>query len=360
MITVDVALPLKPYTIYIKADLSYEIKAILETCSSKGKKSVVITDQGFSKAQEAFLNKTFNEIPMLVLPQGEQTKSLDTATRIYKFLTENALDRSSTLFAVGGGVIGDVSGFCAATFLRGICFYQVPTTLMAMVDSSVGGKNAVNLQDGKNLVGTFHQPEAVYIDTQFLKTLPPREFNAGMAEVIKYGLLADAQLFETLEKNPPFSPQSTNIEEIVQTACLIKAQIVANDEKDLTGPRALLNLGHSFGHAIEAVSHYTEYLHGEAVAIGTLIAARLSVILGYITEDDLSRIRKVFEKYELPTALKTPLKISLLNQALHRDKKVRAGMLNFIILEKIGKALLYPKAEEKWLHLLWSEVNAID
>src|SRR6185295_4410937 len=196
---------------------------------------------------------------------------------------EAKLDRGGVLFAVGGGVIGDLGGFAAAAWLRGIEYYQVPTTLLAMVDSSVGGKTGINLASGKNLVGAFHQPRAVFISTGLLSTLPPREFAAGMAEVIKYGLLGDAPLFAQLEE-APLTIANARLAAVVRQCCALKARIVEADERETAkeGGRALLNLGHTFGHAIENVAGYGEYLHGEAVAIGLCAAARLSQKLGYI------------------------------------------------------------------------------
>jgi 3-dehydroquinate synthase len=235
--------------------------------------------------------------------------------------------------------VGDVGGFAAATWLRGIEFCQVPTTLLAMVDSSVGGKTGINLKAGKNLVGSFHQPRAVYIATDLLKTLPAREFAAGMAEVIKYGLLGDASLFAQLESQP-LTVSSPQLATTIRRCCELKARIVESDERELAreGGRALLNLGHTFGHAIEQVAGYGTYLHGEAVAIGLCAAARLSQILGNVNAADVRRVDAVVAAHGLPTRLGQPLPLSELLAAMARDKKVRDGLPRFVVLKKIGEA----------------------
>jgi len=286
------------------------------------------------------LGDLFGDAPRLVLDPGESTKSLEALGRVLDFMAEQRLDRGSILVAVGGGVIGDLAGFAAAVYLRGIAFWQVPTTLLAMVDSSVGGKTGINLKAGKNLVGSFHQPVRVMIATEVLSTLPPREFAAGMAEVIKCGLLGDAPLFADLERTP-VTVQSPDLATIIRRCCAAKARVVEADEFERAkeGGRALLNLGHTFGHAIEQVTAYRRYLHGEAVAIGLVAAARLSADLGMIPDGDVSRIRAVVAAHGLPVALVEPLPWPELLAAMSRDKKVRAGKLRFVLLEAIGRAV---------------------
>jgi 3-dehydroquinate synthase len=281
----------------------------------------------------------FGEVPVLTLEAGEASKSLIGFGRALDFLAGHKLDRGGVLFAVGGGVIGDLGGFAAASYLRGIDYVQVPTTLLAMVDSSVGGKTGINLAAGKNLVGAFHQPRAVFISTQLLATLPAREFAAGMAEVIKYGLLGDRGLFDDLERTP-LTVGDGRLADVVRRCCALKARIVEADERETAaeGGRALLNLGHTFGHAIENVAGYGTYLHGEAVAIGLCAAARLSQKLGYITADEVGRVQRVVAAHALPTRLVAPLAYEALVGAMTRDKKVRAGGLRFVVLRRLGEA----------------------
>jgi 3-dehydroquinate synthase len=249
----------RSYPIHFGTDLVVRLRADVDALRADGRKLAVVTDCNLAACQTPFLTEAFGDVPLLVLAAGEETKSLSELGRVPDFLAEHRLDRSSVLFAVGGGVIGDLGGFAAASFLRGIAFRQVPTTLLAMVDSSVGGKTGINLKAGKNLVGAFHQPGAVYVDTSLLATLPPREFAAGMAEVIKTGLLAGGYLWQEVR-----SLQSGEIlsrPDIVFGCARYKCQVVAADEKD-AGIRAALNLGHTVGHAIETVTGYSTYRHG--------------------------------------------------------------------------------------------------
>jgi 3-dehydroquinate synthase len=256
-------------------------------------------------------------------------------------------------------VIGDLGGFAAASWLRGIDFFQVPTTLLAMVDSSVGGKTGINLKAGKNLVGAFHQPRGVFVATDLLATLPQREFAAGMAEVIKYGLLGDAGLFADLEK-APLTPASSSLASVIRRCCALKARIVEADERELAkeGGRALLNLGHTFGHAIEQATGYGAYLHGEAVAIGLGAAARLSQKLGLIPASDVARVDAVVQAHQLPIRLRAPLPLANLLQAMARDKKVRAGLPRFVVLKKIGEAATRDGIEPALVEAAFSEVGA--
>jgi 3-dehydroquinate synthase len=276
---------------------------------------------------------------VLVLPPGEETKSLESLGRVLDFLAEQRLDRTGVLFAVGGGVIGDLGGFAAAAWLRGIDFVQVPTTLLAMVDSSVGGKTGINIAAGKNLVGAFHQPRGIFVSTNLLATLPPREFAAGIAEVIKYGLLGDAALFAQLEK-VPLTVASAELVAVIRRCCALKARIVEADERETAkdGGRALLNLGHTFAHAVENVAGYGAYLHGEAVAIGLCAAARLSRELGHLSAEDVGRVEAVLAAHALPTRLREPLPVVALMAAAARDKKVRAGLPRFVVMRNPGEA----------------------
>lgn len=281
--------------------------------------------------------------------------------RILEFLATLAADRQTVLWMVGGGVIGDLGGFAAAVYLRGIDCVQVPSTLLAMVDSSVGGKTGLNLPAGKNLVGAFHQPTAVFISTDLLATLPPREFAAGMAEVIKTGLLGDAELFGQLER-APLTPGATALPDVVHRCCALKATIVGADERETATDdgRALLNLGHTFGHAVEQTTCYEDYLHGEAVAIGLAGAAHLSEKLGYLAPADVTRIENVLIRHDLPIRLRKPLAVAALMDAMKHDKKARAGGLRFIVLTKIGTARTQADIALSLVEAVWRELGAID
>lgn len=335
-----VSLGARSYPICFGPSLRAEVRTEVEAALREGRKVAVVTDRRVADCQADVLRDMFGAAPQLALEPGESTKSLEALGRVLDFMAEHRLDRGSILIAVGGGVIGDLAGFAAAVYLRGIAFWQVPTTLLAMVDSSVGGKTGINLRAGKNLVGSFHQPSRVMIATEVLGTLPSREFAAGMAEVIKCGLLGDAALFADLER-APVTVRSPELPAIIRRCCAAKARIVEADEFERAkdGGRALLNLGHTFGHAIEQVTAYRRYLHGEAVAIGLVAAARLSLDLGMIPAAEAGRIRAVVAAHGLPIALGEPLPGPDLLAAMSRDKKVRAGKLRFVVLAAIGRAV---------------------
>lgn len=271
---------------------------------------------------------------------GETAKSAGELTALWEALAAARLGRDGLIIALGGGVIGDLAGFAAASYLRGLAFIQVPTTLLAMVDSSVGGKTGINLTQGKNLAGAFHAPQLVAADTTILSSLPAAELSAGMAEVIKYGLLGDAEFFAKIEQLGRLTPDHPQLAEIIQRCVKMKAAIVAEDELELApqNGRALLNLGHTFAHAIEAVAGYGTYLHGEAVAVGLVMAATLSENLKLISPTDTQRIIKVLNAQGLPTRLHQPLPADRLLEAMQQDKKMRGGVLRFVILTSIGRA----------------------
>jgi 3-dehydroquinate synthase len=319
----------------------------------------LVTDENVARAQGAFLERTFSGVPRLVLPAGEKTKSLPHLGRTLDFLAQQKLDRSGVLWVVGGGVIGDLGGFAAASFLRGISYVQVPTTLLAMVDSSVGGKTGLNLSAGKNLVGAFHHPAAVHIGRDFLGTLPSREFAAGMAEVIKYGLLGDAALFTQLE-SAPLTRESPELLEVIRRCCEMKAAVVQADERETAqeNGRALLNLGHTFGHAIEQVTGFEDYLHGEAVAVGLVAAARLSEKLGLLSAADVARVGRVIGAHALPVRLHAPLSRAALMAAMQSDKKVRAGRLRFVVLGRLGSAATRSDVAPAMVEEVWKEIGA--
>ena len=268
---------------------------------------------------------------------GEQSKSLINATEILSFLAKDRLSRSGCIIALGGGVIGDLAGFVAATYLRGINFVQVPTTLLAMVDSSVGGKTGVNLPEGKNLVGAFHQPKLVVADLDTLSTLPPREFAAGMAEVIKYGAIRDKALFDRVIKG--VKPGDADLDVIVETCVAIKARIVENDEFETKGERALLNFGHTIGHAIEKATGYKRYLHGEAISLGMRAAAWLSRREAGLSQEDARDLDVALIANQLPVVLDREVDSQSILAALGNDKKVAAdGVNRWVLLTEMGQA----------------------
>ncbi len=274
----------------------------------------------------------------LLVQDGEGAKSWTCLGHVLDQLAQQRLDRRSVIVALGGGVVGDLAGFAAAVYMRGIRFVQVPTTLLAQVDSSVGGKTGINLAQGKNLVGAFHQPVAVIADTNTLRTLPPRELSAGLAEVIKHGLLADATYLSQIERDMPalLSCDHAALTRAVAGSCRIKAAIVSRDERE-AGERALLNLGHTFGHAIEALAGYGVWLHGEAVAMGLCLAADLSRHLGLITHNEVQRVRQLVKVAKLPTTA-AGLSCADMIDAMRADKKAYAGQINFVVLTRLGQA----------------------
>jgi shikimate kinase/3-dehydroquinate synthase len=277
----------------------------------------------------------------IILPDGEAYKNADTLNLIYDGLLTNRCERSTPLIALGGGVIGDMTGYAAATYLRGVPFIQIPTTLLAQVDSSVGGKTGINHPLGKNMIGAFYQPQLVLADIDTLNTLPDNELAAGLAEVIKYGLIRDLPFLEWLEHNMDklLARDASALQYAIVRSCKNKAEVVAADERE-SGERALLNLGHTFGHAIESGVGYGNWLHGEGVAAGTIMAADLSQRLGWINEQDVGRIRKLFEQAGLPV-IAPDLGVDKYLELMGLDKKVEGGKMRFILLKQIGHAVVY-------------------
>lgn len=283
------------------------------------------------------------------IPEGESHKTLASAGVVYDHLMRNACDRSTLMVALGGGVIGDLTGFVAATYQRGVPYLQVPTTLLSQVDSSVGGKTAVNHPLGKNMIGAFYQPRAVVIDLDTLKTLPAGEFRAGIAEIIKYGVIEDPDLFAYLERNADAILQQDTacLEHVIETSCAIKARVVERDERE-SNYRMVLNYGHTIGHAIEALTGYTEYKHGEAVAIGMVAAARLSEQMGYCDSGTVERITRLIERYGLPTRLpEFPARDYI--ESMYRDKKAREKKIRFILVRALGRVEIVDAVPESEL-----------
>ncbi|MDC0646619.1 3-dehydroquinate synthase [Opitutales bacterium] len=360
--SLTVSLGSRSYPIDIGRNLAGKLGEFIQMNISEGRKGVALVDENFKAAQPEFCRNVLHSIPYLVVPSGEGSKSIEQLSKTWDFLAQSKIDRSGFLLAIGGGVVGDLAGFAAASFLRGISFHQVPTTLLAMVDSSVGGKTGINLSSGKNLVGSFHQPDSVVVDLDLLKTLPNREFSAGMGEVIKYGMLGDSQLFNSLlVRKSPFSPNSSDLCELIERCCAIKAKVVQSDEREtsgLEGGRALLNLGHTFAHAIEKVAGYGSYLHGEAVAIGLVCALRLSQLVDGGEGLKESSLLELLGVYNLPVKLKEPLKLDDLVMALESDKKVDRGVLRFVLLRKVGEAFCSDDANQDQIVTAWKSVGA--
>ena len=282
-----------------------------------------------------------------ILPDGETHKTLTTVSRVLDVLVANRFGRDCLVVALGGGVVGDMAGFAAACYQRGVAYVQVPTTLLAQVDSSVGGKTGVNHPGGKNLIGAFHQPSAVLADTSTLATLPPRELRAGLAEVIKYGLICDAAFLAWIEQHLDelLATDADALAHVIQRSCEIKAQIVGRDERE-QGDRALLNLGHTFGHAVESATHYAQWLHGEAVGAGLLMATAMSHECGFIAGADVERVRRLLERAGLPVKIDgvTP---ELALEHMKIDKKVLGGRMRLVLMRGIGDAFVtadYPEA----------------
>lgn len=348
------------YPIYFDS-VTEALKAELAALRAAGRRVQVISDARVLHSRPNYLAQAgFEDSEILSLPAGEPTKSVTYFSQALSTLANRSANRDCALFAFGGGVIGDLAGYVAASYLRGIDFYQIPTTLLAMVDSSVGGKTGINLPEGKNLVGAFWQPKAVYNDTTLLGTLPPREFAAGMAEVIKYGLLADWELLNKLFALDGLEADSPELPAIVRRCCAIKAKVVADDETETarSGGRALLNLGHTFAHAIENVAGYGEYLHGEAVGIGLGLATRLSVALGQLPASEIARVDQVVQQFQLPVSLRAPLEIKNLMAAMQRDKKNRGRRLRFVTMTTLGTAVTTEGVEANQVESLWREAGA--
>lgn len=308
-----------------------------------GKKVLLVSNQmvfrHYGERAIASLQEAGFTVDRCILPVGEQYKTLNAAQKIYNAALENRLERSSTMVALGGGVVGDITGFAAATWLRGINFVQVPTSLLAMVDAAIGGKTGVNHPQGKNLIGAFHQPRLVLIDPDVLKTLPAREFRAAMAEVIKYGVIWDAELFTQLEQCKRLDQiryvKADLLEDILRRSCQAKADVVSKDEKE-SGLRAILNYGHTIGHAVESLTGYKVVNHGEGVGIGMVAAGQIAVALQLWDAESHQRQMALIEKAGLPTQLPAGLDIEAIVDTLQTDKKVKDGKVRFILPTQIG------------------------
>lgn len=339
---VNVDLAHAPYAIHIGRGLLRQTELIRAQLSQP--RVAVVTNTTVAALYLAEFKAALEAVGIAVvetvLPDGEQFKNWDSLNQIFDALLRHRCERKTTLIALGGGVVGDMTGFAAAVYQRGVPFIQVPTTLLAQVDSSVGGKTAINHPLGKNMIGAFHQPKLVLADLDVLRTLPAREFSAGMAEVIKYGLIDDPALLEWLEANIAalMAQEPVLLAEAIERCCLAKARIVAADERE-EGVRALLNLGHTFGHAIEAGLGYGAWLHGEAVAAGMMLAAKASRLLGDLDDADLARLERLLRAAGLPVEAPT-LPVEQWLDLMAQDKKVVDGHIRFVLLRRLGEAYL--------------------
>ena len=361
MRTVSVQLGNRSYAIKIAPGL---IDQLGRECArlKLGARCAIITDTNVGRR---FAKAAFNSLAtagfspsLIIVPAGETAKSLKTVQTCYDLLAAHRLERKSFIIALGGGVVGDLAGFVAATYLRGLAFVQVPTTLLAQVDSSVGGKVGVNLMAGKNLVGAFYQPRLVLCDLDTLRTLPEREFHAGLAEVIKYGIIYDARLFAQLERDLPklLWREPKTLAAVIARCCEIKAEVVGQDETE-NGLRAILNFGHTIGHAIENISGYGKFLHGEAISIGQVATAKLSAGLTGLSEDEVGRIRDLFKRAGLPVGIKlsTPRRRKLF-AAMRLDKKVSGGEIKFVLARKIGNVTWGQRVPENLINRALDEI----
>ncbi len=338
---IEVELGDRKYPIYIGESVLSDQKLIDEHITSS--QVLIVTNENVAPLYLKHVEKNLSKVnhDVLILPDGESTKSLESLNQIITCLMEKKYSRTCILIALGGGVIGDLTGFAAACYQRGVKFIQIPTTLLAQVDSSVGGKTAVNHPLGKNMIGAFYQPCAVLADTHVLSTLPEREFAAGLAEVIKYGLIRDKSFYEWLEENIELVIQRDNeaLTYIIERSCTNKAEVVAEDERE-SGVRATLNLGHTFGHAIETALSYKGWLHGEAVGCGMLMAADLSMRLGLLDQVQVDRIKTLLDRAKLPTKVPKGISLKQMLENMKVDKKSRDGVLYLILLNDIGDAVI--------------------
>ena len=342
MTTLTVKLGERSYPIHIGAGILTQLGDFLQRAGLRGKIAIVtnpmVAELYLGLIIDALARAGLESICVSV-PDGEQYKNLDSLALIYDQLIAGRLERNSSVIALGGGVVGDLAGFAAATYLRGVPYIQVPTTLLAQVDSSVGGKTGVNRQDGKNLIGAFYQPRLVVIDVEVLRTLPRRELIAGMAEVIKYGIIEDAELFRLLEDDIErlLDLEVELLIQVIAACCAIKARVVELDERE-NDYRAVLNFGHTLGHALEAATSYREFLHGEAVAVGIAKATTLSLHQGFCDERTLERVIALLQRAGLPTDFPAGIPAKRLVQTLEVDKKSAAGKIKFVMCAGLGKS----------------------
>lgn len=353
MDTVRVSLGERSYEIHIGKGVIEELISFVR--SRRYTSTAIVTNDTLKVIYNDTIERLKEELnsTIIVIPDGEEYKDILWFYNIHTRLLEKRFDRKSCLIAFGGGVVGDLTGFVASTYMRGIDYIQVPTTLLAQVDSSVGGKTAVNHPFGKNMIGTFYQPVFVLIDTDFLNTLPEREFRAGMAEVIKYGVIWDEGLFEFLNKKAReiSSLEPEGLKRIIGRSCEIKAEVVSRDERE-AGLRAILNFGHTIGHAIETVTGYTRFLHGEAVAMGMYEESLIAVQRGLIDQATAEKIKELISLYGLSPSIPSDLNGERLLNAMLLDKKTKAGRIRIVLPERIGRVIISEVTEEEILRAI--------
>ncbi|MBC6413808.1 MAG: 3-dehydroquinate synthase [Chromatiales bacterium] len=342
MNTLKVELGQRSYPIHIGRGLLEQVDALLTT-NWQGTHIVILSDDTVAPLYMQVVCDAIapaHKVDKIIIPTGEMHKTLQTFEQVCSQLLHHRTERDALLVALGGGVVGDIAGFVAASYQRGIAFAQIPTTLLAQVDSSVGGKTGVNHALGKNMIGAFYQPCCVITDLQTLTTLPPRHYIAGLAEVVKYGLIMDVDFFTWLEDNVDalLSHDDGALSYAIEHSCALKAQIVAADEHEQSGKRTLLNLGHTFGHAIETTTGYGQWLHGEAVGCGLVLAAQLSASAGYLSEKSVYRIFSLLKRLGLPTSIPHTLNSQTLLDVMVLDKKNKSGRRHYILLRAIGDA----------------------
>jgi len=345
----EIILRLKDYNcpIYIGRGIFDKLDSIIKKNIS-GKKFAIITNPTVNKIYGQTLvdsiNSLDNEIIVLEVPDNELSKSLKYVEKLFNELVSNNFDRDSCIIALGGGVVGDLAGFVASTYMRGIPFIQIPTTLLAQVDSAIGGKVAIDLKQGKNLIGSFYQPRFIFSDVETLTTLPEDELKSGLSEVIKYGIILNRDFFQFLEKNMnKILQKDIDILTNIVTQCSkLKTMIVEDDEKEL-GKRAILNFGHTFGHTLETITNYTKYSHGEAISIGMIFASNLSLEIGMIQSGEYDRIYNLIKEAKLPVSPKEKHNVNHFLELFYSDKKVKEGKLRFILTKKIGNVIIEDK-----------------
>lgn len=348
---VDVSLPRHHYPIIICRNGLLDASLLRELVPSK--QVLIVTNQTIAPLYLKELSAALSTLQCdtVILPDGEEYKNQQNLTLIYDALIQNKHHRDTTLIALGGGVIGDITGFAAATYQRGVNFIQIPTTLLSQVDASVGGKTAINYGSGKNIIGSFYQPQAVLIDLNTLITLPNREFRAGLAEVIKYGLLAGGEFLDRLSQmlQVGIEAKTPELHRLIEECCRIKAGYVEEDERE-SGQRALLNLGHTFAHALEAYTHYQQWLHGEAVAIGLYCAAKMSLHLGLLDEAQVQSIEQLLIGAGLSYKIPSTIDIKQLIDLMSLDKKVKNNRLRFVVIRQPGDCYLDDQITQECLH----------
>lgn len=360
MHTLHVELEERSYPIYIGRDLLKDAELLSNHVS--GSQVVLVSNETVAPLYMDQLRRALGEralVTEVILPDGEQHKSLEVLSQIFDQVMNDRHNRSTTMIALGGGVVGDITGFAAACYQRGVNFIQVPTTLLSQVDSSVGGKTAVNHPMGKNMIGAFYQPQAVLIDINTLHSLPPREFAAGLAEVIKYGLICDEPFYRWLQEQMPrlLLRDEAVLAEAIERSCACKAQVVAADERE-GGLRAILNLGHTFGHAIETAQGYGSWLHGEAVATGMLMAMELSAQRGWVESAEVDALRDLLTTAKLPCDPPKDMSPAQFLDLMGRDKKVIDGRLRLVLLRSLGEACIVDDASEQELRTLFQRFSS--